>query len=66
MNRVQMFFRIRVLSPAKAAQIICGIEQETSTVIVGRDSMLMDKHHRLNPNFAARAIAQKMAHLFTT
>ena len=54
--------RIKALSPAKAAEIIVrGIERNAPTVFVGRDSMLMDKLYRLSPQFAARAIAKKMA-----
>lgn len=57
----------RAISPARAAQtIVLGMERNAPSVFVGRDSMLMDKLHRLNPNFAARAIAKKMAGLLTT
>jgi NADP-dependent 3-hydroxy acid dehydrogenase YdfG len=58
---------INALSPMKAAKIIVrGIEQNAHTVFVGRDAMLMDKLHRLSPNFAARVIAKKMGGLLTS
>jgi hypothetical protein len=51
----------------KAAKIIVrGIEQNAHTVFVGRDAMLMDKLHRLSPNFAARVIAKKMGGRLTS
>jgi short-subunit dehydrogenase len=59
--------RPKALSPAKAAQIIVrGVEQNAATVFVGRDSMLMDKLHRLSPHFAARVIAKAMSDLLTS
>jgi short-subunit dehydrogenase len=57
----------KALSPTKAATIIVrGIERNAHTVFVGKDAMLMDKLHRLSPNFAARAIAKKMSGLLTS
>ena len=55
------------MSPVKAAQgIVLGMERNAPAVFVGRDSMLMNKLQRLNPHFAARAIAKKMTGLLTT
>jgi short-subunit dehydrogenase len=43
--------RTNALSPAKAAQIIVhGMERNAPSVLVGRDSMQMDKLHRLARN----------------
>ncbi len=59
--------KTKALSPAKAAQIIVrGIERNAPAVFVGKDSMLMDKLHRLSPNLAARAIAKKMSGLLAS
>jgi NAD(P)-dependent dehydrogenase (short-subunit alcohol dehydrogenase family) len=48
--------------PAKeaAAIIVRGIERNTPRIFVGNDASLMDKLYRLNPDYAARAIANKM------
>jgi short-subunit dehydrogenase len=54
----------KVLSPDKAAEIIVnGIERKAYRIFVGNDSAMMDKIYRLNPAFAARAIASKMSAL---
>ncbi len=54
----------KALSPAKAAEIIVnGIERDAPSIFVGKDASIMSLLHRLNPNFAARAIARKMAGL---
>ena len=59
--------RPQAISSAIAAQIILrGIRQNPSAILVGRDSMLLDKLHRLRLQFAARAMAKKMASLLTT
>jgi hypothetical protein len=52
------------LSAVTAADIIVrGMEQNKQRIFVGRDSALMDKLYRLNPVYAARAIATKMQSL---
>jgi hypothetical protein len=52
------------MPPSKAAEIIVrGMERDAFHVFVGRDAMIMDKLYRLNPAFAARAIAKKMSAL---
>ena len=43
-----------------AAIIVRGIERDTQRIFVGKDSAMMDKLYRLNPGYAARAIANKM------
>ncbi|HEY3440477.1 MAG TPA: SDR family oxidoreductase [Paludibaculum sp.] len=49
------------LPASQAARIIVdGMERDAPRVFVGKDSALMDKLYRLNPTFAARAIAKKM------
>jgi short-subunit dehydrogenase len=49
------------LSATKAAEIIVNaIERNARHVYVGRDSSLMNTLSRLNPSFAARAVAKKM------
>jgi short-subunit dehydrogenase len=54
----------KAMSPSQAAKIIVdGIERDAFHVFVGRDAMIMDKLCRLNPAFAARTIAKKMAAL---
>jgi short-subunit dehydrogenase len=57
----------KALSPTKAATVIVrGLERNALSVFVGNDAVLMDKLHRLNPNFAASAIAKKMRGLLTS
>ena len=52
---------VRVLAPAKAAEIIVqGIERGASRIFVGRDAAFMDKFYRLSPGYATRAIASRM------
>ena len=52
---------IKVLSPAKAAQIIIdGMENNRYRVLVGSDSKMMDFFYRFNPKSAARLISNKM------
>lgn len=52
----------KAMPPSQAAKIIVdGIERDAFHVFVGRDAMIMDKLYRLNPAFAARTIAKKMA-----
>jgi short-subunit dehydrogenase len=54
------------MPPNQAAKIIVdGMERDAFHVFVGRDAMIMDKLYRLNPAFAARTIAKKMAALLT-
>jgi len=54
----------KAMPPNQAAKIIVdGIERDAFHVFVGRDAMIMDKLYRLNPAFAARTIAKKMAAL---
>jgi hypothetical protein len=49
------------LSAATAADIIVrGMEQNKQRVFVGKDSAFMVQLYRLNPVYAARAIATKM------
>ena len=51
----------KVLPATTAAQIIVrAMERDAQRVSVGRDAALMDKLYRLNPAYAARAIATKM------
>ena len=51
----------RPLAATKAAEIIVkAIEHNARHVYVGRDSSLMNILSRLNPSFAARAVAKKM------
>jgi hypothetical protein len=53
--------RANPLSATKAAEIIVNaIERNARHVYVGRDSSLMNILSRLNPSFAARAVAKKM------
>ena len=53
---------MKAMPPAQAAAIIVrGIERDAFHVFVGRDAFFMDKLYRLNPAFAARAIAKKMS-----
>jgi NAD(P)-dependent dehydrogenase (short-subunit alcohol dehydrogenase family) len=55
---------MKAMAPAEAASIIVrGIERDAFHVFVGRDAFFMDKLYRLNPAFAARAIAKKMSAL---
>lgn len=57
----------KALLPRTAAQVIVrGIERNARHVLVGKDAILMEKLHRLNPDFAARAIAKKMGGLLTS
>lgn len=56
--------KTKAMRPDKAAKIIVrGIERDAFHIFVGRDAMIMDKLYRLNPAFAARAIAKKMSAL---
>ncbi|MGA8939101.1 MAG: SDR family oxidoreductase [Acidobacteriaceae bacterium] len=56
--------KTKAMEPSNAAKIIVrGIERDAFHVFVGRDAMIMDKLYRLNPAFAARAIAKKMSGL---
>jgi short-subunit dehydrogenase len=56
--------KTKAMPPSKAAEIIVrGMERDAFHVFVGRDAMIMDKLYRLNPAFAARAIAKKMSAL---
>jgi len=53
--------RAKPLSATKAAEIILNaIERNARQVYVGRDSSLLNILSRLNPSFAARAVAKKM------
>ncbi len=57
---------IKALPASKAAEIIVNaMERNAYHVFVGRDAALMDKLHRLNPAWAARAVAKKMNGLLT-
>jgi len=57
---------VKILSPAKAAQIIIdGMESDQYRVLVGRDSKMMDLFYRLNPGSAAKMIAGKMKGLLS-
>jgi NADP-dependent 3-hydroxy acid dehydrogenase YdfG len=52
---------VKPLAATKAAEIIVNaIEHNARHVYVGRDSSLMNILSRLNPSFAARAVAKKM------
>ena len=52
---------MKVLSPAKAAQIIiAGMENDSYRVLVGSDAKFMDTIYRFNPAYAARFIYKKM------
>jgi short-subunit dehydrogenase len=52
---------MRAMPPSKAARIIVnGIERNAYHVFVGTDAAWMDKICRINPAYAARAIANKM------
>ncbi len=54
----------RMLSPAKAAQIILnGIEKNKPQIFTGSDSRSMNKLYRLNPVFATKFIARQMKSL---
>jgi short-subunit dehydrogenase len=58
--------KMKAMAPEKAARIIVrGIENDAFHVFVGRDAFLMDKLYRLNPAFAARAIAKRMGALLS-
>lgn len=51
----------RILSPARAAQIIItGMEENRYRVLVGKDSKIMDFFYRLNPRSAANMISKQM------
>lgn len=55
---------VKILSPAKAAQIIIdGIEKKKYRVLVGKDSKFMDLLYRINPESAAGFINKKMKNL---
>lgn len=57
---------IKMLAPAKAAQIIIdGIEQNHYRILVGSDAAFMDFACRLSPKHAARFIYQQMKSLLT-
>lgn len=52
---------VKVLSPAKAAQIIVeGMERKAYRVLVGKDAKIMDFFYRMNPKSAAAMIRKKM------
>lgn len=52
---------IKPLPPRSAAEIIVrAMERDAEHVFVGRDSILMNILHRVNPRFAARTIAKRM------
>jgi len=52
---------MKVLSPAKAAEIIInGMENDSYRVLVGSDAKFMDLIYRLNPAYAAKFIYKKM------
>jgi short-subunit dehydrogenase len=52
---------MKILSPAKAAQIIVdGMENNRYRVLVGKDASFMDLIYRLNPKRAAKFISDKM------
>lgn len=54
----------RMLSPAKAAQIILsGVEKNKPQIFTGSDSRSMSKLYRLNPVFATKFIARQMKSL---
>lgn len=56
-----MTIQNRVMSPAKAAQIIIdGMENNRYRVLVGNDARFMDLFYRLNPKRAATLINSKM------
>jgi hypothetical protein len=48
--------------PAKeaAAMIVRGIERNTHRIFIGKDASMMDKLYRMNPDYAARVIANKL------
>lgn len=49
------------MSAAKAAEIIVkGIERNVKRLFVGKDSALIDKSYRLNPNFTSKLMAKMM------
>jgi NAD(P)-dependent dehydrogenase (short-subunit alcohol dehydrogenase family) len=51
----------KALPPKQAAAIIVrGIERNMHRIFVGKDASMMDKLYRLNPDYAARAIAKKL------
>lgn len=51
----------KILEPGKAAQIIIdGVEKNCHRIYVGKDSKLMNFIYRLNPQFAAKLIYNKM------
>lgn len=55
---------IPMLDPSEAARIILnGIEQNKLYIYTGKDSKIMNILYRLNPKFATRFIAKKMASL---
>jgi short-subunit dehydrogenase len=57
---------VKVLSPAKAAQIIIdGMENNRYRVLVGKDAKIMDLFYRLNPKSAASLINKKMKRLLS-
>lgn len=57
---------VKVLSPAKAAQIIIdGMEDNRYRVLVGKDAKIMDYFYRINPKSAAAMIRKKMKGLLS-
>lgn len=53
---------MKILSPQQAAkQILDGMEQNRSRIILGKDARAMDFLYRLSPAFASGLIAKKMA-----
>lgn len=58
---------VKVLSPAKAAEIIIeGKENNCYRVLVGKDAKIMDYFYRLNPKSAAKMISNKMKRLLSS
>jgi NADP-dependent 3-hydroxy acid dehydrogenase YdfG len=58
---------MKPMSAAAAAErIVRAVEGDTHRVFVGRDSVVMNILHRLNPSFAARMIANNMKGVLPT
>lgn len=56
--------KVKMLEPAKAAQIIVdGMERNKVQIFTGSDSNFMNRLYRLNPVFATKLIAKQMAAL---
>lgn len=57
----------RVLSPARAAQIILdGVERNRFRILVGPDARLMDRLYRFSPERAVRLIERRMRDLLSS